>query len=684
MATNKRVRPIHGSKGAFVGGDWIPIEECADKFYINNGSGGDCSKKCASCPRSRSRRSAAKQDGSYDIAIIGAGCIGSAIARELSKTTASVILLEAADDVTQGATKGNSGIVHAGYDDKPGTVKSKYCWPGNQLFPQLDRELHFGFEKNGSLVVAKGEEDEAILEELMQRGYKNGVKNCRIIGRDELFEKEPYIHPDATAALYSPDAGTITPYEYTIALAENAVDNGVEVRIRREVVSIDQVEEGGQFVIKVKHWEPAHIAKRMFGSYGKLYKTLTVALVLAFAVTALVYTKSPETISQLKFDVFATMAVIVGTTIVTIALFATGKKDSKTVEWQYEPSKGTVLSGVAEEETIRAQYIVNAAGCSSDKIARMVGDDSFTVKPRYGEYILLHKDEGYKCSHTLFPTPHPYYGKGVLVQNTLWGNLILGPTARDTLIQNPSTGQYEINPEVRDEKVDNIMGYILSKCKNLIPSFDPGMVIHTFNGARAKNSTGDWIIGPVEHCPNFINAASIDSPGIAASPAIALDVVRMLAKAGANVNTPNPSFNPYRAPIIQVKNGFKGLKMSKDEFFKEKNPKKNVVCKCERVTEAEIIEACRRSLPVDSTQAMRKRTRAGMGHCQGDPGNYDCESRVAAIMARELGCDISDIGRRPWPASSMLPTRWIGDDVRDHLRDLGNPENNFVLAGAAK
>ena len=133
---------------------------------------------------------------------------------------------------------------------------------------------------------------------------------------------------------------------------------------------------------------------------------------------------------------------------------------------------------------------------------------------------------------------------------------------------------------------------------------------------------------------------------------------------------------------MRPKEGWKGIQAGPKG--KVKDPQKNVVCKCERVTEAEIIEACRRSLPVDSTQAMRKRTRAGMGHCQGDPGNYDCESRVAAIMARELGCDISDIGRRPWPASSMLPTRWIGDDVRDHLRDLGNPENNFVLAGAAK
>ena len=147
-------------------------------------------------------------------------------------------------------------------------------------------------------------------------------------------------------------------------------------------------------------------------------------------------------------------------------------------------------------------------------------------------------------THPVSNPPSPILRKGRVGANTLWGNLILGPTARDTLIQNPSTGQYEINPEVRDEKVDNIMGYILSKCKNLIPSFDPGMVIHTFNGARAKNSTGDWIIGPVEHCPNFINAASIDSPGIAASPAIALDVVRMLSKGWCERKYAKPLLQP--------------------------------------------------------------------------------------------------------------------------------------------
>eukprot|EP00494_Astrolonche_serrata_P027755 UN28019 len=173
--SKKKRRPkVHGSNGAYVGGDWVPIEECDKRFNIKNTSGeAYCKKYCdRPCPKSQTRHSSKKDDGTYDIVIIGAGCIGACIARELAKTTASILLLEAADDVTQGATKGNSGIVHAGYDDKPGSVRAKYCWPGNQMFPQLDEELHFGYERNGSLVVACGKEEEAILDELMERGRK--------------------------------------------------------------------------------------------------------------------------------------------------------------------------------------------------------------------------------------------------------------------------------------------------------------------------------------------------------------------------------------------------------------------------------------------------------------------------------------------------------------------------------
>lgn len=221
----------HGVKGVYLGGDWMPIEDCA-KRVAGLQSADKCNHDCSTCPRSRSRNSSAKADGSYDVVIIGAGCIGGAIARELSKYTSSVLVLEAADDVTQGATKGNSGIVHAGFDDKPGSVRAKFCWPGNQMFPKLDEELHFGYQKNGSLVLARGPEEEKVLDELMDRGAQNGVKNLKILNRAEVIAMEPYINEEVTAALYAPDAGNLIPYEYAIALCENAVDNGVELRIR--------------------------------------------------------------------------------------------------------------------------------------------------------------------------------------------------------------------------------------------------------------------------------------------------------------------------------------------------------------------------------------------------------------------------------------------------------------------
>jgi len=235
---------------------------------------------------------------------------------------------------------------------------------------------------------------------------------------------------------------------------------------------------------------------------------------------------------------------------------------------------------------------------------------------------------------------------------------------------------------------------VLSKCRNLIPSFDAGAVIHTFAGQRAKNTTGDWIIGPVSGGPHgFINAASIDSPGIAASPAIAVDIVKFLADAGAPVRTADPKFNPNRAPITVPKpsgafvgfDNLEPLKLSQfdEAFTKNTDPKTNIVCKCERVTEAEIIEACRRSLPLDSTQTMRKRTRAGMGGCQGKPGNYNCEQRVAAIIAREQGLPLEEVGLRPWPASSMMPQRWFNPEDKEHLRALSDPSKTYVLAGAA-
>jgi glycerol-3-phosphate dehydrogenase len=315
-------RNVHGDGGAYVGGNWVDIEDCAAHFNVTDGSDGKVG--CGACPRSRSRHTAAKADGTYDVIVIGAGCIGSAVARELSKTTASVLILEAADDVTQGATKGNSGIIHAGFDDKPGTNRAKYCWAGNQMFKQLDTELHFGFQSTGSLVVARTEEDLQTLDELLARGRKNGVQNLKIVNQKELRQLEPHIDEGAIAALFSPDAGTITPYEYTIALAESAVDNGVEIRTRREIVAIARDESTSLFTIDAMHWEPEGVDQDAY----------------------------PVTAAQVPP--------------------ASAAGPATATEWTFSPSPGTVMGGAAKRESYRAKFIVNAAGCASDKIAAMV------------------------------------------------------------------------------------------------------------------------------------------------------------------------------------------------------------------------------------------------------------------------------------------------------------------------
>lgn len=155
--------------------------------------------------------------------------------------------------------------------------------------------------------------------------------------------------------------------------------------------------------------------------------------------------------------------------------------------------------------------------------------------------------------------------------------------------------------------------------------------------------------------------------GLAGSPAIAVEVVALLKKAGLDL-APNLKFNPNRAPIIVPKSGWKGIKAG--PAGKYTDPKENVICKCEKVTEAEVVAAIHRSLPIDSTQAIRKRTRAGMGHCQGDAENYDCECRVANIIARETALPINAVGRRPWPSTASTSDRWLSDAQRNRMDEL--------------
>ena len=334
-------------------------------------------------------------------------------------------------------------------------------------FPQLDKELRFGYQLNGSLVLATNKDEVKILDELMERGRKNGVQNLRIVEKEELFVMEPALNPDAIAALHSPDAGNCIPYEFAIALCENAVDNGVEIRIRREVTNITK--SGEVFEIDARHWEPSdYIQARE--KQGKSADGSEVARAGGFpgtvragiAVSSLsVVLKGLQMVMDEKIDAdirlqsaAATIFVILLTAFILLKP-NTGKRRTPTdlkdlvsklsapvgcggdkvqVEDMKTGGSGSwnAVKGVTVgREIVKARYVINCAGSSSDKISQMIGDDSFVIKPRLGDYLLLNRNQGHLTSHTIFPCPDPILGKGVLVQTTLWGNLILGPTARD-------------------------------------------------------------------------------------------------------------------------------------------------------------------------------------------------------------------------------------------------------------
>lgn len=416
----------------YYGGHWVDLEDCANTFNPDPSKCSQCPTK-STCPRSKSRNAQISGDTVYDVVIIGAGCIGSAIARELSRYALKTLLLESADDVSQGATKGNSGIVHAGYDDKPGTNRAKYCWKGNQMFPALDRELRFGYQLNGSLVVATSEKELPILDELMKRGATNGVRNLRIVQKEELFEMEPALNPSAIAALHAPDAGNVIPYEYAIALAENAVDNGVELRIRREVVGIKK--EGDIFEVDVRHWEPKQyvdVRERMgkradgediegAGSTGGLrqlvFRTsiaISSASVMIKGMTMMLDSTASDTI-RLQ-SAIATLVVFVVSAMLLLrpSSSALSSRSNKPVVLKdlvdkCPPPEGNGDAGKVQvadmytggsgswnavkgvtvgKEVVKCRYVINCAGSASDKVARMIGDDSFYIKPRLGDYLV--------------------------------------------------------------------------------------------------------------------------------------------------------------------------------------------------------------------------------------------------------------------------------------------------------
>ena len=455
----------------------------------------------------------------YDVIIIGAGVSGAAAARELSRYQAKICVLEKEEDVCCGTSKANSAIVHAGYDAAIGSLKAKLNVRGNELMGKLAEELDFPFDRRGSLVVALSEDDMPKLQELYDRGVANGVKDMRILSRDEVLKMEPNVTDNVHAALYAPTAGIVCPFGLNIAMAENAYVNGVEFRFNTEVTAIKKSDKG----------------------------------------------------------------------------------------YELHTSQGT----------FEARYVVNAAGVYADRFHNMVSGTKIHITARRGDYCLLDKEAGNHVGRTIFALPGKF-GKGVLVTPTVHGNLLIGPTAVD----------------VEDKEAVNTtaegLTQLLYKAGMSVRDIPTRQIITSFAGLRAHEDRDDFIIGEAEDAKGFIDCAGIESPGIASSPAIGEMVAEILRE---------KMDLKEKADFVSTRQGIKSLStLSMEErnaLIKENPAYGNIICRCEMITEGEIIDAIKRPLGAKSLDGVKRRTRAGMGRCQ----SGFCSPRTMEILARE--CDMS-------------------------------------------
>ncbi len=477
-----------------------------------------------------------------DILIIGAGVVGCALARELSRYTAEVTVLDRGADVAEGASKANSGIVHAGYDALPGSLKARLNVEGAEMFGQMCRELGVPYRKNGAMVVAFHEEDIRTLRRLMDQAEANGVRSS-FVEQEELRRLEPQINPEAVAALLIPDSAITSPYELTYALADHAAINGVRFRLGEEVRSV---------------------------SYG---------------------------------DGF----------------------------WHVTTSKA--------EYTCRV--LINCAGSDSALLHNQMSPEQRRVIHRRGQYYVLDHPRTLPFERTMFQCPTEM-GKGVLVSPTVHGNVLLGPTAED------------IPDPLAVETTAEGLEAVLKTARLTWPQAQVRTAVTTFSGVRAHETGDDFVIGAVTGAPHAYEALGIDSPGLSSAPAIARMLGDRIAQEEGLVRKTSWQQLPQRPKA------FNEMTLEEQRAAVEANPLNgNIICRCEVVTEAEIRDAIRRPVGATSIDGVKRRTRAGMGRCQGG----FCSPRVAEILAEELGVDLLQVTKNGGHSTLLCGT------IRDVMKE---------------
>ena len=455
----------------------------------------------------------------YDAIIIGAGVVGCAVAQQMAKYNGKLLVVDRMEDVADGASKANSGIVHAGFDAHPGTEKARLNVKGSMMYGDLAKELGVPYTQPGALVLGFSEEDRATLNNLLAQAQANNVPGCRIVEHDEILQMEPNTNPAVVCALYAPTSALVSPYEMTCALADSAAENGAEFVLSNPVLEIKPTSDGNWLVI-------------------------------------------------------------------------------------------------TERDEYKTRAVVNCAGIGSGVLHNMISTRHVNLIARRGEYYLLDHMAEIPFHMTMFQCP-TRMGKGVLVSPTTHGNTLLGPTADDI------DDGYDVATTRRG------LDEALEKVRLTWKTVNTRQTITTFSGVRAHEENGDFIIGKVEGAPEgAFEAVGIESPGLSAAPAIGQElgdkVAAFLGLAQKeDWKKPTPLPRAFRSMTNE----------EREEAYKQ-NPEYGVlVCRCEQVTEAEIRAAIRRPVGARSIDGVKRRTRAGMGRCQGG----FCSPRVMEILCEELG-----------------------------------------------
>lgn len=465
--------------------------------------------------------------GRFDVLVIGGGVVGSAVARELTRYKLKVGVLEKNLDVCCETSGRNSGVVHGGFAYDTGSLKAKLCVEGNQGMQQLSEELGFVFKKCGKVLVGKTEEDFETLKRTIKQGEANGATNLRLLTKEELHE----VCPTAVGefAMFSENSGIVDPFIYTIALAENAAENGAQYIFDAEVTAIDRDEQGYHVTTK-----------------------------------------------QGVFD---------------------------------------------------SRWVVNSAGLGCGKISDMLGIKGYHIVGSKGDYIILDRRTGELLPMPIYPVPSNTY-MGIHVTNTTDGNVIVGPNAEATY----DFDYYGVPQENMD--------YLAESASEIWPYIKKPDYIRNYSGILPK-----WVdengkiqdfkieIRP-EIAPNAVNLVGIESPGLTAAVPIGRMVCRMIGEYEELI--PNENFNPVRKGIIR----FEEQDEETQAKLIEENPDYGeIICRCEKVSRAEILQAIKNPLGVHTMTGIKYRTRSMMGRCQ---GGY-CQMRIAKMIEEIYGIKETEI-----------------------------------------